>query len=412
MTQHAILSASGSSRWLACPGSIALSQGKPDNAGDSARWGTAAHEVASWCLTEGTDAAAYSGRIIEVEGHNYVVADDMVEMVQTYVDTVRDLVERTGGQLLVEQRVGYSAVLGVQDQFGTADAIILAGTTIYVVDLKTGQCEVSAEDNSQLKLYALGALEDFGLVADFENVVLMISQPSKRREPSAWEISVDDLNAFGRTAAKTAQTAMSLIYQGSDEPVSEAYLVPGDEQCRYCKAKPECPALRRQVSKTVFDDFEVLEADDPLPSPTPVSPTEPSELAVVYSRLDLIEDWVKAMRERAYTHALAGGDLPGFKVVAGKKGARAWADEAEAEKLLKGMRLKQDEMYQFKLISPTTAEKLLKESPRRWSKVEELITQGEGKPVLVPASDKRQALDLRPATEEFANLDDDASDLV
>lgn len=411
MAEHAILSASGSSRWLACPGSIALSHGLEDTAGQSARDGTAMHEVAAYCLTDNMDASAYTGRIIEVDGDKIEFTSDMAELVQVYVDTIRNLVETTGGTLLVEQRVDYSAVLGVQDSFGTADAIILAGDVIYVIDLKTGQREVSAEDNSQLKLYALGALEDFGLVSDFKTCVLMISQPPKRREPSSWEISVDDLNAFGRKAAITAQTAASLIYTSADPaPIPEVYLVPGDEQCKYCKAKTTCPAIRRQVSKTVFDDFEVL--DSPEQPPAPVSPTTPDTLATVYARLDLIEEWVKAMRERAYLHALEGGELPGFKLVAGKKGARAWTSEEEAEATLKSMRLKQDEMYSFKLISPTTAEKLLKDTPKRWARLESLIGQSEGKPVLAPASDKRAALQIKPVSEEFEDMTATTDDLV
>jgi hypothetical protein len=408
---HAILSASASHRWLACPGSIALSQGLPDTAGASAREGTAMHEVAAWCLTDGADAAAYIGRVIEVDGHKIEFTADMAELVQVYLDTVRGLVETTGGTLLVEQKVDYSAVLGVQDSFGTADAIILADGTLYIIDLKTGQNEVEAENNTQLQLYALGALEDFGLVSDFETAVLMISQPTKRREPSSWEISVDDLNAFGRKAATAAQCAASLIYTSADaEPVPEAYLVPGDEQCKYCKAKATCPALRRHVSDTVFEDFDALDSTDPLPAPA--SPVTPDTLAVVYAKLDLIEQWVKAMRERAYTHALAGGDLPGFKLVAGKRGARAWTDEEQAEATLKSMRLKQDEMFTFKLISPTAAEKLLKDQPKRWAKVSTLIKQSEGKPVLAPETDKRPALRMAPVSDEFGNLDSDASDLL
>lgn len=410
MADHAILSASASHRWLSCPGSLAMSQGIKDTAGSHARYGSAGHEIASWCLTDNTNASAYTGRVIDVDGHPVEVDSDMVELVQVYVDAVRALVDTTGGTLLVEQRVDYSAVLGVQDSFGTADAIILAGETIYVIDLKLGQREVRAEDNSQLKLYALGALEDFGLVADFQTAVLMISQPSKRKELDSWEISVDDLQAFGRKAAVTAQCAVSLIYTSADaEPVPEAYLVPGDEQCKYCKAKPNCPALRRAVSDTMFDDLDALDSAE---LPAPVSPATPDDLARIYRRLDLVEDWVKAMRERAYGHAMAGGTLPGFKLVAGKKGARAWTDETKVEETLKSMRLKQDEMYQFKLISPTVAEKLLKDTPKRWARIESLIGQAEGKPVLAPESDKRAAIQIAPVSDGFEDITNSAEDLV
>lgn len=406
---HAILSASASHRWLACPGSIALSQGLPDTAGQSALEGTAMHEVAAWCLTEGTDAAAYIGRLVKVDkGDSIEIKDHHAALVQTYVDVVRELVATTGGTLLVEQRVDYSAVLGVQDSFGTADALILAGDTLYVIDLKTGQKDVSAEDNTQLQLYALGALEDFGLVADFTNAVLMISQPSKRSEPSSWEVSTADLAAFGVEASAVAQVAASLLHtKASADEIPPEHLTPGEEQCKYCKAKATCPALRRQISEDVFGEFDALDTAD---TPAPIDPATPEALATTYTKLDLIEEWVKAMRERAYGHAMAGGDLPGYKLVAGKKGARAWLDEAQAEGALKSMRLKQDEMYSFKLITPTAAEKLLKDQPKRWGRISTLIGQAEGKPVLALASDKRPALQIQPTSEGFENLE--ASDLL
>lgn len=413
MTNHATLSASSSGRWLECPGSVALSQGKADNAGESARWGTACHELSAWCLTgDGLDPEAYRGRVIHAEGFDYTVDTKMIEMVQPYVDYIRTLVETTGGQLLVEQRVDFSAVLGVPDQFGTADAIILAEDTLYVVDLKTGQRAVSPQ-SSQLKLYGLGALEDFGLVADFERVVLVIAQPSKSAEPNTWETSVDELEAFGRAARQPAQQAAALIGV-EDITEIEPHLAPGPH-CHdyYCRARATCPKLRAQVSEAVFEDLDALEAESlESGSPTPRAvPSDAEQLAALYAKLDLIEGWCKEIREVTYAAALEGATLPGLKLVQGRAGARAWADEEQAEALLKSMRLKQDEMYKQSLQTPTQIEKALKDSPRKWKKVEPLITRSEGKPALAPEWDKRPALVINVAND-FDVVEDNAEDLV
>lgn len=413
MAKHALLSASGSAKWLPCPGSLALSQGMKDTGGESARKGTAIHEVAAWCLEQGTDAEAYRGRVIHVEGSDYTVGTDMIECAQTYVDAIRDLVSSTNGQLLVEQQVDYSAVIGVPDSFGTADAIILAGDELIIADLKTGQREVDALDNCQLQLYALGALEEFGLVADFTQVRCIIIQPPKSSRPKEFVISVDDLQAFGNYAARQGQLAASLI-DVTDISEIEPHLRAGPH-CHnyYCKARSVCPKLRASVAEAVFEDLDALEAESVASGcSTPVVvPSDAEHLAGLLAQCDLIEGWCKEIRAAAFDHAMSGEELPGFKIVQGRAGARAWTDETAAEAALKSMRLKQDEMYKMALQSPTQIEKILKDSPRRWNKVLPLIGKAEGKPTLVPASDKREAIRVNVA-EDFDVVEDTAEDLV
>ena len=120
--------------------------------------------------------------------------------------------------------------------------------------------------------------------------------------------------------------------------------------------------------------------------------------------VDLIESWCTAVRARAESELLKGHDVLGFKLVKGRQGARAWLDAAEAEKMLKSMRLKVDQMFDLKLISPTTAEKVLKETPKRWNKLQSLITRSDGKPSVAPVSDKRDALVIEPVSDSFADI--------
>lgn len=412
MAEHAILSASASARWMRCPGSIAMSAGIKDSAGEAARWGTAAHEMAAWCLDTGLDGEAFRGRVIEVEGSSYTVDTKMIDCVQVYVDLINGLVTSTGGQLLVEQKVDYSAVIGVPNSFGTADAIILAGDEILIVDLKTGQRDVDPS-SPQLKMYALGALEEFGLVSDFKTVRLIISQPPKSPKPKEAVMSVGALTSFAEWARKSGMEAAALM--DLDKNLIPLESLHAGSHCHdyYCRGRSICPKLRQQVSEAVFQDLDALEPENAASacSTRPSVPDEPSLLAALYPHLDMIEGWCKEIRATAYEQALEGVELPGLKLVAGKRGSRAWTDKDEAEATLKSMRLKLDEMYKQELQSPTQIEKVLKDSPRKWNKVKALIEQPEGKPSLVLADDKREALVIAVAND-FDVIEDTTDDLV
>lgn len=164
MAAHAKHSLSGSKRRYTCPGSVAMEAPFPDTSNKASSAGTAMHEVAAWCLEKGMRAETRIGETIKVsesdEPPEYVdFDDDMAELTQGYVDTMRAL--GNGNLMLIEQRVDVSSFTGIADQFGTADCIILdrpAGE-LMIVDLKTGWRPVSPIDNTQLQLYALGALK-------------------------------------------------------------------------------------------------------------------------------------------------------------------------------------------------------------------------------------------------------------
>lgn len=416
---HSYWSASKFESIMLCPGKIVLEGVAPDNTNSYAAEGTAAHQVLTWALQEDRPASAYLGRTIVVDDHTFVVDEEMVDCVQVCVDYVNDL-KGDDGVLFADIRVNYSRYLGVDfDQaWGTADVIVVRGDELIIIDYKHGRgVEVSAERNPQMSLYALGALQAYqGLVADFTRVRMAIVQPRVKRAPSEWDCSVEELEAWARSTARSAVASATLAAEAfGTEGWQETFLRPAENACRFCKAKAVCPALRAEIASTVspsgsapaspdeFADLEVATSEA-------LKSTDEAWLSAALSKVDLIEDWCKSVRAEAERRLLAGQPVPGYKLVAGRKGARQWVDEKAAEEALKSMHLTQDEMYTIKLISPPTAEKLHKAGAidtRQWARLQELIAQSEGKPHVAPVSDPRPALEVTPVAEEFSDLTSD-----
>lgn len=422
---HSTWSASGFEQKMLCPGSHVLQQGKPRRSSQYASEGTAAHQVLTWALQESRPAAAYIGRVIEADGFTFTVDEDMAGHVQVCIDYVTDAAGDEG-VIFADIRVNYSQYLDTPEleAWGTADAIIARGDELIVIDFKYGMgVEVSAERNPQMSLYALGALQAYqGLVADFERVRMVISQPRIKKAASEFDISVEELEAWGRSTARSAvntcRNAMAVDRTQVTSEVSwdQVYLRPGEKQCKFCSAKAECPALRAEVHAYALGSGHATPATpdefaecDPVPVHEAIGTVDdgPQWLAVCLSKVDLIEDWCKAIRAETERRLLAGESVPGYKLVPGKKGARQWVDAKVAEETLKSMRVKLEDMYDLKLISPTTADKLAKAGtigPRQWPRVQALFVQSQGKPHVAPVDDPRPALEIKPVVDDFESL--------
>ncbi len=364
MAAHAKLSASGSARWLNCTGSVKAEQSFKDGSSPAAEYGTCAHELADIVLSTGKDIDSFLGQTLS-DAPSVKVDQEMIDNVQGYVNYVQSF----GGEQFYEVRLDYSHL--VPNGFGTSDAVVIVDNVLHVIDLKMGKgVVVDAENNTQGMLYALGAVEEYGYLYDFDKVVIHIYQP-RVSNFSTWELSILDLTLFGEYVTKQAIEALS----------DDAPRTPGDKQCQWCKAKATCPALLKHAEKTISADFDNL---DDLPD---VDSLTPDKLSVILSNKKLIESWLKAVEEHISHTLLDGEEFPGFKLVAGRS-LRRWANEDEAQEQL--ITLLDEQAFEKKLLTVAKAEKAL--GAKRKKEIENLIIKPEGKPTLAPESDKRPSI--------------------
>lgn len=410
MADHAKLSPSAAHRWMRCPGSLRMSENIPRTSSVYADEGTAAHALLEACLSTGAPVDSFIGQtILVVDDTGWVVSPEMAAAVQVAIDNVARIAA-AGDTLWLEERVDFGTAIGLPagEAFGSADvlAYLPDEKELQVHDYKHGAGEVvsASEDdgspNPQLALYALGSLAKH---PEAKVVRLVIHQPRARgyEGPSEHVMTRDALLAWAETVLHPAVLATTQ----PDQP-----LIAGSKQCRWCPAKAACPALREYALEDQFtgslatpEDFLAAVPVATMPDEAPVVPS--TWLAAVMSKADMIEEWLTAVRAEVERRLLAGEEVPGFKLVQGRQGNRAWGDPVAVEKHLKErLRLTKDEMYDLKLISPTTAEKLAKNKgigPRQWAQLQTMITRSEGKPHVAPVSDPRPALCVTPVASLF-----------
>jgi hypothetical protein len=364
MSAHAKLGASSSHRWTACPGSIKAEEPIQERRSIFADEGSAAHELAELVLTQQTDCQSWVGKTL-IENNAVTVDQEMADYVQQYVDYVKSI----DGRHEYEQQVHFSD--WVPEGFGTADALVLQDTTLYVIDLKYGKgVPVSAFENTQGILYALGAMADYEYLHDIEKVVIVIVQP-RMDIISEWVIDKAELLKWGEWLSQRAEAALA----------DNAPRVPGEKQCQFCKAKPTCPELMRLTHDVIASDFDNI---DQMANPDTLTN---EQLKKALDVKKLIMSWFESVEQHAFDLLEKGEAFPGYKLVEGRS-LRQWADEAVAEQSL--VELLADDAYEKKLLSVAKAEKLL--GKKRSGSITDLISKPRGKPVIVPESDKRPAM--------------------
>lgn len=397
---HALLAPSAAERWIRCPASPAMAADYTDEPGPYAAEGTAAHTLAAAVLRDGGTPADHIGE--EYDGHT--VDQDMADAVQQYTDAITAAAEGAT-ELWIEETI--SITEWIPDTYGTADAVIIDGTAseAQIHDLKYGRgVLVSASGNAQLRLYGLGVLTLAHLLGySIDAVRLVIHQPRRnhRDEETLDQAALID---WARSIRPTAETAHRLAKRAAEPggvPSAELYpqCAPGDVQCRWCPARAECRALAESVQQTVAGELF-----DRAP-PEPDAPSDPARLdsddiAALLPHLDAVEQWARAVRQRAVRDLSNGVEIPGYKLVAGRRGSRQWIDPETVEyMLLKHFRLPKKHVYTQKLATPAQIEKVI--GSRRYQKIEPYIQQTGGAPVVAPGSDKRPALSNIATASEF-----------
>ena len=433
--KHAELGASSSERWLNCAGALVLSKdAMRPTPSEVAAEGTVAHFIAAECLQLGADADGYIGDKFEADGFQFTVDRAMAEAIQVYLDNIAEYA--AGSEVLVEVEVNYGKSIGHKPEkaWGTSDAIIPRPTELSVHDLKFGRGDdVAAEDNTQMRLYALGALEEYGDLMGYDDdtrVVMVIHQPRIKKAPKEWSCTVAELKVFAERARLAAHATVAALwgYAGwkNDGRSAEGwlrfeseYLRPGEAQCKWCPAKSGCSALRKSVTNTVMradpvtpDEFESIKFEPR----KHVAVTDNDWLAAALAQAPLIKAWLDAVYAERDVRVLGGQHIKGFKPVIGNKGDRKWVNTIAVEQTLKvAMRLPDTAVYKRALASPAAIEELTKgKEPmigkRQWEKLQEFITRADGRPTVVPESDPRPAIEVRPVEEEFDDLTQQIAD--
>lgn len=378
---HAILSASGSHRWLHCTPSARLEEQFEDGSSPYAREGTLAHHVAE-------NELKYRLGYIQKSTHarrlrNLKTWDEYDPEMETYIADYADRVEERIAEhgacsVMLEQKLDYSA--WVPEGYGTGDVVIVSDYAIEVIDLKYGKGEpVSAENNQQARLYALGAYSTYNVLYEADKVISHIIQP--RLDSDTTEIlPIEDLLEWADGVVKPA-AAMAWKGEGDYQ---------AGPHCKFCRASAVCRTRsekQQELAKYDFADPDVLSDD---------------EIADILERAQQLKDWVKDIEAYALDQAANHGkEYPGWKVVEGRSKRKITDTDAVAA-LLKEHGYKPDDIYRIELQTLTNLEKLV--GKKRFSEiVDEYIEKPTGKPTLVPETDKRRPMSRESeAQSDFA----------
>lgn len=377
--EHAFLSASGAHRWRNCPPSAMLEKQFPDTAGTYAAEGTLAHSLAELKLRKQFEIMKPSDykKQLETIHKDKLYQAEMESYTDSYVEYIRGLCMAFPSQpyVAIEKKLDFSHI--VPGGFGTGDCIILWGDTLHVVDLKYGKgVAVSAENNPQLRLYALGAVREYSLLYDIQTVQIHIVQP-RLDNISVETIAVHpDLTNWGEETAKTA----ALAIKGAGE-------FHAGDWCRFCRAKAQCRARAVQMLSVGENQKDAALLTD-------------TEIGSSLKAAQGVQNWVKSLEDYAEKQLLAGKPIAGWKLVEGRSN-RIITDTVAAFQKLISAGYEETMLYTKKPLGLTELEKLCGGKKQLTDLIGDWIQKPMGKPTLAPESDRRKPFAKTKLKEMF-----------
>lgn len=392
-TEHALLSPSSAKKWMGCPASLTVEKGIPNTSGAAAEAGTAVHHVSEIIINEylrdetvipATKFIGGTPLATAMRPSKVVFTDEMAKQAQAWADYVIQLID-SGWDVKVEMRSELSKILNAPDTFGTADLVAVTERTsgdgthmLMVGDLKTGRHKVDVKNNFQMMLYALGILRKYRFIYDITVVRLVIFQPLAGGV-SEWDISPEDLDAFAAKAKTAAGLALACYAKGKKKLVAADFIASADA-CQWCRFAEQCNAKTKMANATMNADL----AD----TPSGIEMTL-EELADAYNKLPQLRQHIATIEKAVYSRMINGDKVPGYKLVEGKGGARAWDEAATLSAIIKVIGTNNAGAIAQKLVmlSPTELEKAVPAAT--WLKLNKFVTRKPGSPAIAPEDDKR-----------------------
>ncbi len=386
MVKHAILSASGSEKWLNCPPSARLEEQITEEKSEYAAEGIFAHKLAELHLQNYLKLikkAEYDKKLKQLK-ENEFYSQEMEDYIQIYIDIAIEKINEAKNRskdaiVFLEQQLDFSP--WVPEGFGTGDVVIISDGIVEVVDFKYGKgVPVSAEENTQMRLYGLGAVNLFNILYDIKTIRMTIVQP-RLDSVSTESLSVKELLIWGDT---TVKPKAKLAFKGEGE-------FQAGDHCRFCRAKATCRARAEanlELARYDFQDPALLSND---------------EIAEILFKADELKAWAADIQtyalEQAYKHGIK---FNGWKLVEGRSN-RKYTDEEEVAKILIEKGYNEDDIYKKSILNITAMEKLL--GKKKFGELlDDLVIKPPGKPTLVPETDKRPELSsVAAAIEDFKN---------
>ena len=389
--EHAYFSPSASSRWIPCPASLFLTESIQQKTSTYAHEGTVCHDIAAQCLTKNIAVSDFAGKIVE----GVSMTPELIDAMQMYIDEIRGLAKEytaSGGK--IEHKVTLT-----EHCWGTTDALLWNKDTAIICDLKMGKgVVVSADNNSQMKLYSVGAvkwlMEEHQLCPS--RIINIIIQPRTVNPIRKYEMRREEL------ASWYTNEVVPIFKEVKPGHNSGQDCHPGEVQCRWCPVSATCAAQANRMigdAQAAFTPFVKEELPLRVTGELTIE-----ETATCKKSFKHIQNWMKTVEEFLMAKALAGELIPGFKLVEGRSNRQWNADENQVVKFLRQLKA---EPYIQKLVSPTQAEKALGKKVAEEKELDKLIIKPPGKPTLVPQSDTRPEMqrNVEPEFEEFVDND-------